>query len=48
MHKEARVVGEVELTKDIEEHEETVSGTVRRTEVEVEEVGAGAKSAKRK
>ena len=43
VHKEARVVGEVELTKEIEEHEKTVTDTVRKTEVEVEEVGAGAK-----
>ena len=48
VHKEARVVGEVELTKEIEEHDKTITDTVRKTEVEVEEVGAGAKSAKRK
>jgi uncharacterized protein (TIGR02271 family) len=38
--KEARVVGEVAVGKQVEEREETVKGTVRRTEVEVEEVGA--------
>jgi uncharacterized protein (TIGR02271 family) len=36
--KEARVVEEVALRKRTEEHEETVRDTVRRTEVEVEEI----------
>jgi uncharacterized protein (TIGR02271 family) len=38
--KEARVVGEVALGKRVEEREETVRDTLRRTEVEVEEIGA--------
>jgi uncharacterized protein (TIGR02271 family) len=36
--KEARVVGEVALGKRVEEHEETVKDTVRRSEVEVETI----------
>ena len=36
--KEARVVGEVTLSKRTEEHEQTVRDKVRRTEVEVEEI----------
>jgi stress response protein YsnF len=40
--KEARVVEEVSLNKRVEEREETVRDKVRRTEVEVEEVGAKA------
>jgi stress response protein YsnF len=39
--KEARVVGEVSLGKQVKEREQTVRDTVRRTEVEVEEIGAG-------
>jgi uncharacterized protein (TIGR02271 family) len=39
--KQARVVEEVVVHKDAEEHTETVRDTVRRTEVEVEEIGAG-------
>ena len=39
--KVARVVGEVSLAKRTEEREEMVRGTVRRTEVEVEEIKAG-------
>jgi uncharacterized protein (TIGR02271 family) len=39
-HKQARVVGEVSVGKQVEEREETVKDTVRRTEVEVEEIGA--------
>jgi uncharacterized protein (TIGR02271 family) len=43
--KQARVTGEVALGKQVEKREETVKDTVRRTEVEVEEVGAkGRKS----
>jgi uncharacterized protein (TIGR02271 family) len=38
--KQARVVGEVAVGKKVEEREETVKDTVRRTEVEVEKVGA--------
>ena len=40
--KRARVVGEVAVGKQVAEREETVKDTVRRTEVEVEEVGAKA------
>jgi stress response protein YsnF len=43
VEKQARVVGEVEITKEAEERQETVRDTVRKTDVEVEEVGAGAK-----
>src|SRR4051794_27294432 len=38
VRKEARVVGEVALGKRVEEHEETVKDTVRRSEVEVEKI----------
>jgi uncharacterized protein (TIGR02271 family) len=41
VRKQIRVVGEVVVSKDVEEHTETVRDTVRRTEVEVEPVGAG-------
>ena len=44
--KVARVVGEVSLGKRVSEREETVRDTVRRTEVEVEEIGAGAREPK--
>jgi uncharacterized protein (TIGR02271 family) len=44
--KQARVVGEVALGKMVEEREETVKDTVRRTEVEVEEVGAKARQSR--
>jgi stress response protein YsnF len=37
--REARVVEEVKLTKHAEEHEEKVKDTVRRTKVDVEEIG---------
>ena len=40
--KEARVVGEVNLAKRVAEREETVRDTVRRTEVDVEQIGAKA------
>ncbi len=43
--KQARVVGEVSLGKQVSEREETVRDTVRRTEVEVEKVEAGARKA---
>ncbi len=36
--KQARVVEEVEVGKTVEEHEETVRDTVRRTDVDVEEI----------
>jgi uncharacterized protein (TIGR02271 family) len=38
--KQARVVEEVVVRKDVQEHTDTVRDTVRRTEVEVEPVGA--------
>jgi uncharacterized protein (TIGR02271 family) len=38
--KEARVVGEVELTKETEEREETVRDTVRKTDAKVDRVKA--------
>jgi uncharacterized protein (TIGR02271 family) len=38
--KEARVVEEVSIGKEVEERNETVSGTVRKTDVEVEEINA--------
>ena len=39
VRKEAHVVGEVSVGRRVEEREETVRDTVRRSEVEVEEVG---------
>lgn len=44
--KQARVIGEVEVGKTVEEREETVKDTVRRTEVEVEEIGAKARKSR--
>ena len=44
--KQARVVGEVSIGKQTKEREETVRDTVRRTEVEVEKVEAGAREAR--
>jgi len=44
--KVARVVGEVSLGKRVSEREETVRDTVRRTEVEVEQIGTGAPKAR--
>ena len=44
--KVARVVGEVSIGKRVSEREETVRDTVRRTEVDVEEIGAGAPKAR--
>lgn len=41
VHKEARVVGEVELTKETKERQKTVKDTVRKTDVEVEQISAG-------
>jgi uncharacterized protein (TIGR02271 family) len=40
--KQARVVGEVTVGKRVEERQETVKDTVRRTEVEVEEIKPGS------
>ena len=40
--KQARVVGEVAVGKQVAEREETIQDTVRRTEVEVEELGTEA------
>jgi uncharacterized protein (TIGR02271 family) len=45
--KEARVVGEVSLGKRVEEHKETVKDSVRRSEVEVEEIKPGGSSKRR-
>jgi uncharacterized protein (TIGR02271 family) len=47
VRKEARVVGEVSLGKRVEEHKETVKDSVRRTEVEVEEIKPGGSSKRR-
>ena len=44
--KQARVVGEVAVGKSVDEREETVKDTVRRTEVEVEEIGAKARKSR--
>jgi stress response protein YsnF len=38
VRKEARVVGEVALTKETKERQQTLTETVRRTDVEVEEI----------
>jgi stress response protein YsnF len=46
VRKTARVVGEVALGKRVEEREETVRDTVRRTEVEVEEVEPASRGRK--
>ena len=37
VHKDARVVEEINLNKDVETHVETVRDTVRKTEVEIED-----------
>ena len=42
VQKEARVVGEVAISKETEEHEETIRDSVRKTEVEVENVKANS------
>jgi len=42
--KEARVVEEVHVRKDVDERTEKVRDTVRRTEVEVEQLAGGARS----
>ena len=44
--KTARVVGEVALEKAVEEREETVRDTVRKTDVEIEEVGTKPRKGK--
>ncbi len=41
IQKEARVVEEVTLGKDVEQRQQTVRDTVRRTDVEVEKMGSG-------
>jgi len=46
VRKTARVVGEVALGKRVEERKETVRDTVRRTEVEVEEVEPASRKRK--
>jgi uncharacterized protein (TIGR02271 family) len=38
VNKEARVVEEVTINKDVEQHTETISDTVRRTDVDVEQI----------
>lgn len=40
--KQARVVGEVEVGKTVEEHDKTITDTVRKTEVEVDEFDENA------
>jgi uncharacterized protein (TIGR02271 family) len=47
VRKEARVVGEVSLGKRVEERKETVKDSVRRSEVEVEEIRPGGSSRRR-
>jgi stress response protein YsnF len=42
VQKEARVVGEVAVSKETEEREETVRGSVRKTDVKVENVKAAS------
>ena len=44
--KQARVVGEVSIGKQTKEREETVRDTVRRTEVDVEQIAAKARKPK--
>jgi stress response protein YsnF len=41
VNKEARVVEEVRLTKDVEERDETIRDTVRNTDIDVEKLGSG-------
>lgn len=48
VEKSARVVEEVELRKDVQEHTENVRDTVRRTEVEVDEKAAKHLGSKRR
>jgi uncharacterized protein (TIGR02271 family) len=42
--KDARVVEEIHVSKDVDERVETVRDTVRRTEVEVEQLGGNART----
>ena len=46
VRKEARVVGEVVLNKETKERQQTVSDTVRRTDVEVEEIEGSSRKRK--
>jgi stress response protein YsnF len=46
VRKEARVVGEVALTKETKERQQTVTDTVRRTDVEVEEIEPSSRKRK--
>ena len=46
VRKEARVVGEVALTKETKERQQTVTDTVRRTDVEVEEIEGSSRKRK--
>jgi stress response protein YsnF len=46
VRKEARVIGEVALTKEVQEREETIRDTVRKTDVEVEEVAPSSRKRK--
>ncbi len=43
VEKTARVVGEVVISKDVTQKEETIRGTVRKTEVKVDELNDGGK-----
>lgn len=45
--KEARVVGEVAIGKTVEEHDKTITDTVRKTEVEVEKLNSDVDAARR-
>jgi uncharacterized protein (TIGR02271 family) len=45
VQKQARVVEEVRVTKDVGERSETIRDTVRRQEVEVEDLGQGSRGA---
>ncbi len=49
VEKTAKVVGEVQVSQTVETHKETVEGTVRRADVEVERLQAakGDKKAQR-
>lgn len=42
VNKEVRVVEEIEVGKMVEEHDQTISDTVRRTEVDVQEIDTNA------
>ncbi len=46
VRKEARVVGEVSLSKETKERQQTVKDTVRRTDVEVEEIEGSSRKRK--